>query len=66
MPATRLRRVLLTDLLGPVHARVLAPPDAGVDVRDLAYDSRTVTPGALFLCVPGATTDGHDHAAAAA
>jgi UDP-N-acetylmuramoyl-L-alanyl-D-glutamate--2,6-diaminopimelate ligase len=28
----------------------------------LAYDSRSVTPGSLFFCLPGAHTDGHDHA----
>ena len=57
--------VLLTDLLGPVHARVLSLPAAGVDVADLAYDSRAVRAGTLFLCVPGQRSDGHDHAAAA-
>ncbi len=54
--------VLLTDLLGPVQARGLTLPIVGVDVVDLAYDSRRVTTGTLFFCVPGATTDGHDHA----
>ncbi|WP_305091695.1 UDP-N-acetylmuramoyl-tripeptide--D-alanyl-D-alanine ligase [Prescottella sp. R16] len=29
------------------------------------FDSRTVTPGGLFLALPGAHTDGHDHAAGA-
>jgi UDP-N-acetylmuramoyl-tripeptide--D-alanyl-D-alanine ligase len=29
------------------------------------FDSRNVTPGGLFLALPGARTDGHDHAAAA-
>ena len=62
---TRLRQVLLSDLLGPVHARATTLPSDGVDVRDLAYDSRRVQDGTLFFCVPGATTDGHDHAAAA-
>src|SRR5438093_8055796 len=37
--------------------------DASVDVRDLAYDTRAVTEGALFFCVPGARFDGHDLAA---
>jgi UDP-N-acetylmuramoyl-L-alanyl-D-glutamate--2,6-diaminopimelate ligase len=37
----------------------------GVEITDLAYDTRTVTPGALFFCVPGATVDGHDLAAEA-
>src|SRR6266508_5220912 len=44
----------------------LAPSDvlnrAAVQVRDLAYDARAVTPGALFFCVPGLHADGHDFA----
>ncbi len=36
-----------------------------VTVRDLAYDTRAVTPGALFFAVPGARVDGHDLAAEA-
>ncbi len=38
---------------------------AAVEVTSLAYDSRTVRPGALFFCVPGERSDGHDHAAQA-
>src|SRR6476469_8414636 len=37
----------------------------GVEVADLAYDARAVTPGALFFCIPGKTADGHDFAAEA-
>jgi UDP-N-acetylmuramoyl-L-alanyl-D-glutamate--2,6-diaminopimelate ligase len=33
-----------------------------VEITSLAYDSRTVAPGALFFCVPGEHSDGHDHA----
>ncbi|HKP44293.1 Mur ligase domain-containing protein, partial [Mycobacterium sp.] len=29
------------------------------------FDSRAVTPGGLFLALPGARSDGHDFAAAA-
>jgi UDP-N-acetylmuramoyl-L-alanyl-D-glutamate--2,6-diaminopimelate ligase len=36
-----------------------------VEVRELAYDTRAVTPGALFFAVPGAVVDGHDFAAEA-
>ncbi len=36
-----------------------------VEVRDLAYDARAVTPGAAFFCVPGARADGHDFASEA-
>jgi UDP-N-acetylmuramoyl-L-alanyl-D-glutamate--2,6-diaminopimelate ligase len=36
-----------------------------VDVRDLSYDARAVTPGSLFFAVPGARVDGHDFAAEA-
>src|SRR5918997_1959312 len=38
---------------------------APVEVRDVAYDARAVTPGTLFFCVPGEHADGHDFAAQA-
>jgi UDP-N-acetylmuramoyl-L-alanyl-D-glutamate--2,6-diaminopimelate ligase len=38
---------------------------ATVEVTSLAYDSRAARPGALFFCVPGERSDGHDHAAQA-
>jgi UDP-N-acetylmuramoyl-L-alanyl-D-glutamate--2,6-diaminopimelate ligase len=38
-------------------------PGPSVAVGDLAFDSREVRPGTLFFCVPGATVDGHAHAA---
>ena len=31
-------------------------------VTDIAYDARAVTPGAVFVCVPGLRADGHDFA----
>jgi UDP-N-acetylmuramoyl-L-alanyl-D-glutamate--2,6-diaminopimelate ligase len=41
----------------------LAPTDvvqrAPVEIADLAYDARLVTPGALFFCVRGQHHDGH-------
>ena len=43
---------------------VLGSPDP-VEVRDLAYDARAVTPGAAFFAVPGEHADGHDFAAQA-
>jgi UDP-N-acetylmuramoyl-L-alanyl-D-glutamate--2,6-diaminopimelate ligase len=49
--------------------RALAPGDVvgrrAVEIRDLAYDTRTVHEGALFFCVAGASRDGHDLAAEA-
>ncbi len=38
---------------------------ATTDVTSIAFDSRAVEEGALFCCVPGAHTDGHDHASEA-
>ena len=38
---------------------------AGVPVRGVAFDSRRVRPGTLFVAVPGAHVDGHDFVAAA-
>jgi UDP-N-acetylmuramoyl-L-alanyl-D-glutamate--2,6-diaminopimelate ligase len=39
--------------------------DLASDVRRLTMDSRRVTAGALFACVPGQARDGHDFANAA-
>jgi UDP-N-acetylmuramoyl-L-alanyl-D-glutamate--2,6-diaminopimelate ligase len=33
-----------------------------VDVTSVEYDSRRAGPGALFCCIPGSRTDGHDFA----
>jgi UDP-N-acetylmuramoyl-L-alanyl-D-glutamate--2,6-diaminopimelate ligase len=35
---------------------------ARAEITDLAYDARDVTPGALFVCIPGLMADGHDFA----
>ena len=55
-------RVIELDLLSSAvrPERTLNPAPA--DVTDLAYDARQVTPGALFVCVPGLKADGHDFA----
>ena len=39
---------------------------ADLAIRGVTNDSRAVTPGALFVAVPGLHTDGHDHVASAA
>jgi UDP-N-acetylmuramoyl-L-alanyl-D-glutamate--2,6-diaminopimelate ligase len=39
--------------------------DLGVEILDLAYDTRAVGPGTVFFCIPGASVDGHDLAAEA-
>jgi UDP-N-acetylmuramoyl-L-alanyl-D-glutamate--2,6-diaminopimelate ligase len=39
--------------------------DSDVEVSELAYDDREVTPGTLYFCVPGGRADGHDFAPAA-
>src|SRR5918994_641998 len=43
---------------------VLGSPDP-VEVRDLAYDTHAVTPGAAFFCVRGEHRDGHELAGVA-
>jgi UDP-N-acetylmuramoyl-L-alanyl-D-glutamate--2,6-diaminopimelate ligase len=55
------RPIELELLAQAVGAERTANP-APVDVTDLAYDARRVTPGALFVCVPGLKADGHDFA----
>ena len=58
-PSSSLREVDLDALI-----RALAPSEVTgarpVVIGDLAYDTRRVTAGALFFCVPGARVDGHD------
>jgi UDP-N-acetylmuramoyl-L-alanyl-D-glutamate--2,6-diaminopimelate ligase len=39
--------------------------EVDLEISALAYDSRRVTPGTLFFCVPGETADGHEFAALA-
>jgi UDP-N-acetylmuramoyl-L-alanyl-D-glutamate--2,6-diaminopimelate ligase len=53
--------------LGPgevVNAEEMA--GAPVEIRDLAYDTRTTGPGSLYFCVRGSHADGHSFAPAAA
>ena len=51
-----------TEILDP--AEVLN--EAQVEISGLAYDTRAVTPGALFFCVRGSHADGHAFAPTAA
>lgn len=39
--------------------------DADPEITAVTHDSRRVTPGTLYCCLPGATVDGHDFAEAA-
>jgi UDP-N-acetylmuramoyl-L-alanyl-D-glutamate--2,6-diaminopimelate ligase len=49
------------DLLGDVEVRAIL--GAPAEVTSVTHDSRQVTSGALFCCVPGGVTDGHAFAA---
>jgi UDP-N-acetylmuramoyl-L-alanyl-D-glutamate--2,6-diaminopimelate ligase len=46
----------LVAVLGPIEVAHAAP----LEIRELAYDPRSVGQQSLFFCVPGATRDGHD------
>lgn len=48
---------ILRELLEGLDARIIG--DAGVPVLDVAYDSREVGEGSLFVALRGAHTDGH-------
>lgn len=55
--------------LGPLLAAAgvrIAGDERFADVRAIAYDSRAVTPGTLFVAIPGFHRDGHEFAADAA
>ncbi len=54
--------MLLSKLLAPLRVRV---GFQDVEVTDVVYDSRRVTPGCVFVCLRGASSDGHRYAAQA-
>lgn len=48
----------LSALIKGLQAEILqGSPD--IDIKEIIYDSRKVTPGTLFICVRGANADGH-------
>ena len=55
--------VAVAELATAAQADVIG--DATLAVTDVVYDSRQVTPGALFAALRGADLDGHDYIAAA-
>jgi UDP-N-acetylmuramoyl-L-alanyl-D-glutamate--2,6-diaminopimelate ligase len=60
--------VLLHDLLDDVEVRehlLEVRGETETDLRSVVHDSRDVALGALFCCIPGARSDGHDFAPAA-
>lgn len=52
----------MTDVLRDVDVLEARGDPASTAVLSVEFDSRRVRPGALFCCVPGTHTDGHDHA----
>src|SRR3954468_9079896 len=48
---------------GVATPRVVGDP--ATEVLDVTHDSRQVSSGSLFCCLPGASVDGHDFAPAA-
>ncbi|HEX7247531.1 MAG TPA: UDP-N-acetylmuramyl-tripeptide synthetase, partial [Actinomycetota bacterium] len=60
-PAPAFPPITLSVLIADVPG-VRTQGDTGVSVLDVVYDSRAVTPGALFCCVVGERADGHGFA----
>ncbi|MCW2961492.1 MAG: UDP-N-acetylmuramoyl-L-alanyl-D-glutamate--2,6-diaminopimelate ligase [Thermoleophilia bacterium] len=55
----------LSDIIEALPNVTLHGDATGVNVSNVAMDTRRIHPGALFFCVPGASLDGHDFAAEA-
>ena len=55
----------LDELLGELSGASLIEGEGSVEVTSVEIDSRLVNPGALFCCIIGSKSDGHDHAQAA-
>jgi UDP-N-acetylmuramoyl-L-alanyl-D-glutamate--2,6-diaminopimelate ligase len=50
---------MLLDRLSAAISPTRVVNEGSAEIAELAYDTRAVTPGTLFFCVPGATVDGH-------
>jgi UDP-N-acetylmuramoyl-L-alanyl-D-glutamate--2,6-diaminopimelate ligase len=57
--------VHLTEVVGAVDVVETRGAIDGTVIHAIDFDSRSVRLGSLFCCLPGATVDGHDHAAEA-
>jgi UDP-N-acetylmuramoyl-tripeptide--D-alanyl-D-alanine ligase len=56
----------IADIVGGELSDISAKDAAELHITGtVEFDSRRVTPGGLFLALPGARADGHDHAASA-
>ena len=62
---TREHTASLAGLARAARELLLEDPAVDVTITGVAYDSRAVSPGDLFFCVPGARSDGHEFASAA-
>lgn len=51
----------LSELIKDLPVRVAQGDIKGLKVAGIAYDSRKVEPGFLFVCIEGFKTDGHDY-----
>lgn len=51
--------MILAEVLHGMKFHLARGAGGDLSVTDVAYDSRNVAPGALFVCVPGAAMDGH-------
>jgi len=56
--------MLLKELLDGMNYSLTAG-DVGIEISGVAYDSRYVVPGGLFVCIEGTVTDGHQYISAA-
>jgi UDP-N-acetylmuramoyl-L-alanyl-D-glutamate--2,6-diaminopimelate ligase len=57
--------VNLHRLLDDIDVLYVSGDPEGVEVTSIEHDSRRTGPGALFCCLAGRLSDGHDHAAEA-
>ena len=55
----------LKNLLSAVEFTVSGEYDGNFEIEELCHDSRRTGEGKLFVCVKGATVDGHNYAASA-
>lgn len=56
----RMRKMTLSDLMQEVEVEQILG-STQMEITGIAFDSRAVKPGNLFVCITGFQTDGHDY-----
>lgn len=53
--------MFINELLNAIDINWIQQNEKDIQITDIVYDSRKVTPGCMFVCIQGERFDGHDY-----